>query len=188
MKNKIIKILLIFFTLSSIFAIQAKSHKIIKRPLITRIAHVAIFTKDLESDFQFYKNYLGFSALDVSSKKSADLNSIKINNFQSLKILPEKIKGGNRLSHFSLQTNNADAMRQYLAAKGVKVPEKILKGRLGNRSFFITDPNGTRLEIIQSKASYHVDDRITEIPDTRIANRMSHVGFMVPDLDKALAL
>jgi len=79
-------------------------------------------------------------------------------------------------------------MRQYLASKGVKVPEKTPKGRTGNSNYFVTDPNGTICEIVQYEpGSMSANALGKDMPDTRVSTRMSHVGFMVPDLDKAVS-
>ena len=40
-------------------------------------------------------------------------------------------------------------MRKYLASKGVKVPEKVGKGRIGNSNFNVKDPDGHTVEIVQ---------------------------------------
>jgi len=169
---------------------QAQSGTI-KRPLITGVAHASFYTKDVESTRQFYKDYLGFAepfSLMATNGKDLALTFIKINDRQFLEIFPEKVKGGNRMYHFAVETNDAEAMRQYLASKGLKVPEKTPKGRTGNSNYFVTDPNGTICEIVQYEPNSLSDKNLgKEMPDTRISARMSHVGIMVPDLDKAIS-
>ena len=169
--------------------VQAK--KSIKRPKITGVAHAAFYTKDVESTRKFYTEYLGYAepfSLMAANGKDLALTFIKINDRQFLEIFPEKAKGGNRMYHFAVETNDAEAMRKYLASKGVKVPEKTPKGRTGNSNYFVTDPNGTICEIVQYEPGSMSDKCIgKDMPDTRISARMSHVGFMVPDLDKAIA-
>lgn len=171
--------------------VQAQSKHEIHRPHISGIAHAAFFTKDMESTLQFYKNYLGFAepfSLLATNGKDLALAYIKINDRQFVEVFPERAKGGNRMYHFAIETNNAEAMRQYLVSKGVKVPEKTPKGRTGNSNYFVTDPNGTICEIVQYEPGSMSDKCMgKDMPETRIAARMSHVGFMVPDLDKAVA-
>ena len=170
--------------------IKAQSNKI-KRPLITGIAHASFYTKDLESTQQFYKNYLGFAEpFTIMAKEGKDIaiSFIKINDRQFVELFPEKAKGGNRMYHFAIETNDAEGMRQFLASKGFKVPDKTPKGKTGNSNYFVTDPNGTICEIVQYETGSMSDKCIgKDMPETRISSRMSHVGFMVPDLDKALA-
>lgn len=174
-------------TLIVIHTAQAKSDRKNKRPSITGISNAAFFAKDVENTRQFYTKYLGFAeAKSIADSTTHDFfaTSFQINNQQLVKIYPEKAFGGNRLCSFAIATSNAEAMRKYLASKGMKVPEKISKGKSGELSFFVSDPIGTVCEIMQGKA---VSSSQTELPETRISNRMSHLGFMVPDLDKATA-
>jgi len=177
----------------SLFALPVMSQGIhdIKRPPITGIAHAAFYTKDVENTRQFYKNYLGYAepfSLMAANGKDLSLTFIKINDRQFIEIFPKKDKGGSRLYHFAIETTNAEAMRNYLASRGVKVPDKISKGRTGNFNYFVTDPNGTICEVVQYEPNSMSGKNIgKDIPQTRISTRMSHVGFMVPDLDKALS-
>ncbi len=90
--------------------------------------------------------------------------------------------------HFAVETSDAEAMRKYLASKGVKVPDKTPKGKTGNSNFFVTDQNGTICEIVQYEPNSMSDKTIgKDMPESRISARISHVGFMVPDLDKAIS-
>jgi lactoylglutathione lyase len=78
-------------------------------------------------------------------------------------------------------------MRAYLASRGVKVPEKVPVGRVGNANFNIKDPDGHTVEIVQ----YLPDgksrlDQGKNLPESRISPRMKHVGIAVASLDKAL--
>lgn len=192
MKIVIFAVFIIFFTVCLTgTAVQAKSNQGIKRPLITGIAHASFYTRDVENTRQFYKSYLGFSepfSLMTTNGKDLALTFIKINDRQFVEIFPEKVKGGNRMYHFAVETNDAEAMRQYLASKGVKVPDKTPKGRTGNSNYFVTDPNGTICEIVQYESNSMSDKCLgKDMPETRISARMSHVGIMVPDLDKAIS-
>ena len=163
----------------------------IKRPPVTGVAHAAFYTKDVESTRQFFKNFLGYSepfSLMANNGKDLSLTFFKINDRQYIEIFPEKASGGNRLYHFAIETTDAEAMRRYLASKGVKVPDSSPKGRTGNLNYFVTDPNGTICEIVQYEPNSMSGKTIgKDMPETRISPRMSHVGFMVPDLDKALS-
>ncbi len=161
------------------------------RPLITGVAHAAFFTKEVESTRQFFTGYLGFTepfSLMAANGKDLALTFIKINDRQYVEVFPERYKGGNRMYHFAVETNDAEAMRKYLASKGVKVPENTLKGRTGNLNYFVRDPNGTICEIVQYEPNSMSDKNIgKDMPDSRVSTHMSHVGFMVPDLDKAIS-
>jgi catechol 2,3-dioxygenase-like lactoylglutathione lyase family enzyme len=167
--------------ITTVYNVEAKSGEKKKRPSISGITNAAFFAKDIENTHLFYTSYLGFAG-PVGTELSEAV--IKLNERQSVEIFPEKYEGGNRLDYFSIETSDAAAMRVYLASKGVRVPARITEKRNGNLCFMITDFNGTVCEIIQ-----HISKNISQqnLPETRIASRMSHVGFMVPDLDKAMA-
>ena len=78
-------------------------------------------------------------------------------------------------------------MRKYLESKAIKVPTETKKGRIGNFNFFVNDPNGTICEIVQyGKEGYTIKNTGNDLPETRIAKRMGHIGFMVKDLDAAM--
>lgn len=192
MKKIVFATFIILFTASVIIVkVEAKVNPVIRRPLITGIAHASFYTKDVESTRRFYKNYLGYAEpFSLISKDGKDLalTFVKINDRQFVEIFPEKVKGGNRMYHFAVETNDAETMRLYLASKGLKVPDKTAKGRTGNSNYFVTDPNGTICEIVQYEPNSMSDKCLgKDMPETRIASRMSHVGFMVPDLDKAIS-
>jgi catechol 2,3-dioxygenase-like lactoylglutathione lyase family enzyme len=179
---------LIFLFVSPVISQDTKDPK---RPPITGIAHASFYTKDVESARRFYKDFLGYAepfSLMASNGKNLALTFIKINDRQYVEVFPEKKQGGNRMYHFAVETTDAEAMRKYLASKGVKVPEKTPKGRTGNSNYFVTDPNGTICEIVQYEPGSMSDKTLgRDMPKARVSTRMSHVGFMVPDLDKAVA-
>ncbi len=172
-------------------SLHAQETPLPKRPPVTGIAHAAFYTKDVENTRQFFKGFLGYAepfSLMATNGKDLALTFFKINDRQFVEIFPEKAKGGNRMYHFAIETTDAEAMRRYLASKGLKVPEKTPKGRTGNLNYFVTDPNGTICEVVQyDQNSLSGKDIGKNLPETRLSTRMSHAGFMVPDLDKALA-
>ena len=114
-----------------------------KRPRITGVAHIAIFTSDIAKARQFYGGLLGYEepfSLNTAAGK-LDLTFFKINDRQYIEIFPEKEAGTDRLNHISIETDDAEAMRSYLAARGVAVPAKVNKVRIGNLAFNVKDPD-----------------------------------------------
>ncbi|MCL2098034.1 MAG: VOC family protein [Bacteroidales bacterium] len=161
-----------------------------QRPPITGVTHAAFFTKDLENTRQFFHNFLGYDEIITLPGRVEGIPSMiafKINDRQYVEVFPEREANTNRMYHFAIETTDAEAMRVYLASKGYKVPETTPKGRTGNYNYFVTDSNGTICEIVQFDPD-GVNAQLygQNMPDSRIAARMSHVGFMVPDLDKAI--
>ncbi|HLP24923.1 MAG TPA: VOC family protein, partial [Acidobacteriota bacterium] len=72
-------------------------------------------------------------------------------------------------------------------ARGVEVPEKTPVGKIGNANYFIKDPNGNTIEIVQYLPdSWTVQHRGKALPNTRISQRLRHVGVMVGQLEASL--
>lgn len=188
MKTKIIIITLTIILLMTMLS-KAQVATEIKRPRITGLAHVALYVKDIENTRHFYKDFLGYAepySLMNKEGNALALTFIKINDRQLIELFPEKTPEAVRLYHFAIETDDAEGMRQYLASKGFKVPKETPKGRTGNLNYFVTDPNGTICEIVQyASESKTLKNIWKDNPSTRISKRMSHVGFMVPDLELA---
>ena len=168
------------------------------RPRITGLSHVALFVKDVEQSRAFYKDFLGYAepyaVFDEGDKLR--LTFMKINDRQVIELFPERQPdstsspqgGSDRLNHIALEVDDAEAMRAYLASKGIKVPDKVPKGRIGNSNFTIRDPDGHGVEIVQYEPDgWTVRERGKHLPDTRMAPRISHVGILVADLERSNA-
>ncbi len=159
------------------------------RPRIVGLSHVALYVHDLDKSRAFYKDFLGFEEPYSLTNKDGSLHLtwIKINDHQSIELFPEKEPGTDRLYHLAVETEDAEAMRLYLQSRGLKVPDHTSKGRIGNLNYFVNDPDGHTLEIVQ-----YLPDGWTArahgkcLPDTRISQRMPHVGIIVTNLDAAL--
>lgn len=156
------------------------------RPKITGVAHIALFASDYEKSRAFYRDFLGFE--EPYSLTNADgtpsMTFFKINEHQYIELFPEKTPKTDRLNHISIETDDAEAMRVYLASKGVAVPAKVGKGRIGNSNFNVKDPEGRTVEIVQYETSgWTVREKGKHLPATRISTRMSHVGIIVTGFD-----
>jgi lactoylglutathione lyase len=69
----------------------------------------------------------------------------------------------------------------------VKVPEQTPVGKVGNRNYFIKDPNGNKVEIVEYlPTSMTVKMQGRCLPETRIATHMSHAGIAVGRLEESL--
>jgi catechol 2,3-dioxygenase-like lactoylglutathione lyase family enzyme len=155
------------------------------RPAIVGISHIGLRTADLAASRKFYSSILGlgepFSLDDPPGKLL--LTYFKVNDHQYIEIFPElKDPKQDRLSHISFETADAEQLRAYLASRGVKVPAKLDPMLDGNRGFEVTDPDGFTVEFIQyMPGSLHSRNFGKYLPDTRISERMIHVGITVHD-------
>jgi lactoylglutathione lyase len=88
------------------------------------------------------------------------------------------------MTHISLETDDIEALRVYLASKGVKVPDQPHKARIGNLSFDVTHPAGHKVEMVQyMPGGKTVDAYGKYMSDTRISKHMTHVGLIVTNVD-----
>jgi len=156
------------------------------RPRILGVAHIAIYAADYEKSRAFYRDFLGFE--EPYSLANPDgtpsMTFFKINERQYIELFPETAPHTDRLNHIAIETDNAEAMRVYLASRGVAVPKQVGKGRIGNSNFNIKDPEGHTVEIVQYQPdSWTVRERGRHMPETRVSRRMMHAGIIVTGLD-----
>jgi lactoylglutathione lyase len=180
-----------FLLLSSLCLAQQPAPQEVKRPHILGVAHMALYVSDLAKARVFYQDFLGYGEpyhLMNKEGTAERIAFIKINEDQYLELFAEKPREeGFQLNHISFRTDDAEAMRLYLASKGVKVPEKVGVGQIKNKNFNVNDPDGHIVEIVQ-----YMPDGWTRretgkfLPDTRISTQMRHIGVLIDKLDASL--
>jgi lactoylglutathione lyase len=117
---------------------------------------------------------------------SLSLTFIKVNEDQFLELFPGLKPGQDRLHQVAFYVDNAEALRAYLAAQGVKVPERVPRGRIGNSNFSIRDPDGHTVEFVQYEPEgWTRRERGKFLGESRVSTRIKHVGFLVGDLPAA---
>jgi catechol 2,3-dioxygenase-like lactoylglutathione lyase family enzyme len=159
------------------------------RPRILGIAHAAFRVSDIEKSSAFYKDFLGFA--EPFSLRNSDgslaLTFIKINDAQYLELFPGLDPGADRLHHLALHTDDAGRMRLYLASRGVKVPDQVPKGRIGNLNFNIADPDGHTIEIVEYPSyGWSLREKGKFMPAERISQHLLHAGILVGNLKAAM--
>src|SRR4051812_38453718 len=104
----------------------------VKRPRITGVAHIAIYAHDVEKTLAFYRDFLGYGEAYRLKRGGGTLHLafVKVSDRQFVEVFPEKEADTDRLNHIALEVEDAEAMRAYLASRGVKVPEKVPVGRI----------------------------------------------------------
>jgi lactoylglutathione lyase len=156
------------------------------RPRILGISHYAIFAHDYEKSRAFYGDFLGFQEpYDLKKPDGSPIMTFyKINDHQYIELYPEIEANSDRLSHISLETDDIEGLRQYLASKGVPVPPEAHTARIGNKSFDIIDPAGHKVEMVQyMRDGKTVANYGKYLGPNRISNHMTHVGLVVTKLD-----
>ena len=160
-----------------------------QRPRITGVAHIAIFTSDIVKAREFYGALLGYQEPFLLNNPAGklDLTFVKINERQYIEIFPEKEAGTDRLNHISLEIDDAEGMRAYLASRGVAVPPKANRVRIGNLAFNVKDPGGHTVEFVQYTADgWTTREKGKFLGESRISDRMAHLGILVGKLDDAV--
>jgi lactoylglutathione lyase len=154
------------------------------RPRILGISHVALRVSDLARARAFYQTLLGH-VTGMPPGAGAPLHAA-INERQYLTLRAGLAAADDRLDHVALETDDVEAMRRYLAARGVDVPATVMRNaESGNPAFTVRDPEGWTLEFVQ-----HTEDtwpRKAPAADAgrAVSRRMLHAGILVGDLDAA---
>lgn len=156
-----------------------------KRPTIIGVAHIGLKTDNLDAARSFYGHDLGFTESFTLDKPTGGLmlTYFKVNDHQYIEVFPElKSETDDRLSHIAFETAHARQLRDYLARRGVKVPETLKPGLDGNLSMMIKDPDSHNVEFVQyMPGSLHSRNFGKFLPSTRISERIIHVGVTVQD-------
>lgn len=159
------------------------------RPPLVGIAHIAFQVSDLAKAQAFYGGLLGYDDAFRLYKEDGTTRLVyfKVNDRQYIEIFPGlPPEQEDRLSHIALETTNLEALRLYLAEKGVQVPAKVNKGQDGNWNFTVKDPEGHRVEFVQYQAgSMQMKAKGSYLASKRVSNRMLHVGITVKDVAAA---
>jgi catechol 2,3-dioxygenase-like lactoylglutathione lyase family enzyme len=172
----------------SLAVAQSTSAKPVTRPAIVGVAHIGLRTDNLEAARKFYTGVLGFQepfSLDKPASEGGGLllTYFKVNDHQYIEMFPELADPkADRLSHISFETADAEQLRAYLSSHGVKVPENLVPMEDGNRGFDVADPDGHTVEFVQFiPGSLHSRNFGKFLPESRISQRIIHVGVVVND-------
>jgi catechol 2,3-dioxygenase-like lactoylglutathione lyase family enzyme len=147
----------------------------VERPKILGIDHVSFYTTDPDAVKKLYNSVLGLAEAApiepgggerflvgsqwVGYSAAADANST------------------DRMDHVAFATDDLIAMRKFFAAKKIK-PSGVQDFLDHSRSFFVTDPEGNRIEFVE-RASVNRDMPVA----SAVSRRMIHAGFIVHDRD-----
>jgi len=173
-----------FLVAAAIFASLASGQEV-KRPRILGVAHIGFYAHDIERSRAFYTGMLGFQ--EPYSLKNPDINFFKINDHQYVELFPEKEPNTDRLVNIGLETDNAEQLRKYLVSRGVPVPDRVAKNRIGNRTLTVTDPDKHTVEFVQYEPGGRtMREKGKFMDDRRISTLTTHVGIIVHELEPAL--
>jgi lactoylglutathione lyase len=156
-----------------------------ERPAITGIANFVITTDSIEDARTFYAGYLGYEEAFTHTRPgvTGDISVFKINDRQFIEVSPTLAnEEDDKLIQIGFETADAQQLRDYLASKGVKVPETVGKDADGNLSLHVTDPDGHTVEFVQYLPdSVQMKDQGQHLAGMRISDNVLHVGVHIKD-------
>jgi len=169
------QIKLLFFALAAALSLTAAVAQTAARPKITGISHLAVYTSDAPATEHYYTAIVG--AVKLPDPENAQGVRYALSPSQFIEVLPlPPGQGVNRLDHAAFNTESAEGMRKYLAAKGWKTPVKVDKGSDGSRWFEVLDPEGNRVQFVEPPKHLKAIDA-----PNAIGHQIIHVGFLVHD-------
>jgi glyoxylase I family protein len=113
---------------------------------ITQIDHVSVLITDVERSRRFYRDLLGLK--EIAKPKTFDFVVLWFDlGNQQLHLLHKEQPDTRSPRHFALRVRDVPAARDYFRAHDVPIQETTLIP--GADRFFVFDPDGNRIEIIQ---------------------------------------
>lgn len=135
------------------------------------IHHVALSVTNRKKSVEFYSK-LGFKQVHLweADDKSLSITHLKLGDFilelfcyADFQPAPDSIHSTKTdlpiigTKHFGLKVDSIEAALEDLATKGIVSKDiEITQGRTGPRYFFIPDPDGILVEIIEDKREFTV--------------------------------
>lgn len=113
---------------------------------LTGIHHVSILVSDMERSVAWYRDRLGLEEVQRPSNFVTPVRWFELGE-QQLHLIPNEEPDVVSPRHFAVHVDDCQAAREALAGRGVEVKETVPIA--GADRFFIADPDGNNLEIIQ---------------------------------------
>lgn len=149
-----------------------------KRPRITGIDHVEFYTTNADANDHLFTVVLGLMEMPVL--ESGETQRFRVGGqWVGYRPAPDP-KSTNRMDHLAFRTADCAGLRAYLASNGIHVPESVVTGKDGTRSFTVSDPEEHRIEFVQRPDTLYIGVRTGRMSDP-ISRRIIHVGFVVHD-------
>lgn len=118
---------------------------------ISQLDHVSVIITDVERSRHFYRDLLGLK--EISKPRTFDFIALwfDLGNMHVHLLLKDQADAVSP-RHFALRVADAQAARACLQARGVKINETTVIP--GSDRFFVHDPDGNRIELIQWHMPY----------------------------------
>src|SRR5580692_4984228 len=113
---------------------------------VTQLDHVSVLITDVERSRRFYRDLLGLK--EIAKPRTFDFVVVWFDlGNQHLHLLRKDRPDARSPRHFALRVRNLASARKYMAERGIAMDETTPIPHADR--FFINDPDGNRIEIIQ---------------------------------------
>jgi catechol 2,3-dioxygenase-like lactoylglutathione lyase family enzyme len=143
------------------------------RPPITGVSHIAVYASDPVKAERFYVHDLGGVKGDDPENPRGVRYYFASTQFIEVLPLPPGPASINRLDHVAFVTADAPGLLEYLRSRHIAVPGGVQQGRDGSRWFDVIDPEGNKIEFVQSAAN------VPHVPVNAFSNHIIHVGYII---------
>ena len=118
------------------------------------IDHVTVLVTNIEKARHFYGTVLGLQ--EIAAPKEFDFVALwfRLENGY-IHLLQKKKKDTPGPRHFGLTVKNIQAARDHFTTHGFEIEESVAIAAA--ERFFVHDPDGNRIEIVQWKRPYYAD-------------------------------
>ena len=113
---------------------------------LTGIHHVSILVLDMEEAVAWYRDALGLKEVIRPSNFVTPVRWFELGD-QQIHLIPSEQPDSVSPRHFAIEVDDCQAAREVLADRGIPIKETVPIA--GAVRFFIADPAGNNLEIIQ---------------------------------------
>ena len=155
----------------AVLHISAHSQTATQRPHILGIDHVSFYTTAPDGVKKLYGDVLGLASA-APVEPGGTLRYTMGTQWVGYSPAPDP-KSTDRMDHVALITDNITALRQYLNAQGIKVPQ--IQGRSDHSLFFVVnDPEGHKVEFVERGKG-----EAAPAAASAVSRHMIHAGFLV---------
>ena len=144
------------------------------RPKITGIDHVDFYTTNPDGNRHLYAIVLGLQTAAAVEPGQTQRYMVGT-QWVGYSPAPDP-KATDRMDHVAFSTNDCAALRAFLAAKGIRVPDSVTTLKDGSNSFTVKDPEGHSIEFVERSKSTSK----TKSGDP-VSRHLIHTGFIVRD-------
>lgn len=115
-------------------------------PRALAFGHMLIMVEDMERSTRFYVDQLGFTIRPA--KPLADGRAFTAFR-QGIAFVAGRVAGAKQIDHMAFEVNDIRAIRETVKAAGTNIEDDLHDGPYG-LTIYITDPDGTRVELYQA--------------------------------------